>query len=150
MEVLKGPEKQLRILMAVYTGIYSAFGLALLVYPRGIIRLINWITDSVGVHPPLAFDRYPFWSMVSASLLFTLALICFLAFRDVENTQLVWIMIFAKYVSSLCLVLYLAFSGGHPPGFGLGAIVDAFLGTLALVFVVRAERERDASSATAS
>lgn len=145
---LKGPEKQLRILMAIYAFVYFTFGTVLLVYPRGMILLINRITDSLGIGPPLDIPRYPFWSTVCVSLLFTLALICYLAAREPGNRQLVWIMIFAKYVSSISLIGYLVLSRDHPPGFGIGAIVDGFLGTLALVFVLRAtpkatERRRD-------
>lgn len=144
IKAMEGPEKQLRVLMAVYAFIYLAFGLVLLVYPQGIMRLINWVTDSVGLHPPVEIPRQPFWSMVCVSLLLTLALICYLAYRDISNRQLVWIMIFAKYVSSLSLTGYMVLSREHPPGFGVGAVVDAFLGTLALVFVLRAQGRGDA------
>lgn len=131
-------ENQLRVLMGVYAVIYLVFGVALLVHPQGIIRILNRITDSLGLGSPLLTGPHPFWSIVSVSLLFTLALICFLAYRDISNRQLVWIMIFAKYVSAVCLVGYMALGEGHPPGFGLGAIVDATLGTVALVFALRA------------
>jgi TRAP-type uncharacterized transport system fused permease subunit len=143
MEAANGPEGQLRILMAAYSVLYLAFGLALLACPGGIISLINWITGSLGLHPPLDIGRHPFWAVVCVSLLLTLSLICYLAYRDIRNRQLVWIMIFAKYVSSFSLLGYLVFSSEHPPGFGLGALVDAFLGTLALVFLLRA-RDRAA------
>lgn len=134
-------EEQLRILMGIYSILYLAFGGVLLFYPRGIMRLMNWITNSLGLHPPLEIPGHPFWSMVCVSLLLTLSLVCYLAFRDIRNRQLVWIMIFAKYVSSLSLTGYLVFSRGHPPGFGIGALVDAVLGTVALVFVLRCKRE---------
>ncbi len=132
-------ENQLRILMAGYAVIYLAFGLVLLIYPDGIIKMINGITNWLGTGPPLDIPKYPFWAYVTVSLLFLVALICFLAFRDIRNgRQLVWLMIFAKYVSSASQLCYYAFSADHPPGFAIGALIDGFLGTVALVFLLRA------------
>ena len=132
-------ENQLRILMAVYAFMYLAFGLVLLINPDGILKLINRITDWFGVGPPLEIGAHPFWAYVTVSLLFLVALICYLAYRDIRHgRQLVWLMIFAKYVSSVSQLCYFAFSADHPPGFVIGALTDGFLGTVALVFLLRA------------
>lgn len=133
-------KKHLAILMAAYSLLYLAFGLVLLAYPRGIIKLINEITEWLGAGPPLDIPTYPFWAVVTVSLLLTLSLICYLAFRDVENTTLIWVMIFAKYVSSIGQIGYFAVLSDHPPGFVVGALTDCFLGTVALVFLIRAKR----------
>lgn len=135
---MKGPKNSLRMLMGVYAFVYLAFGLVLLITPGGVLRLINGITNLLGLSPALKIPPYPFWAMVSVSLLLTLALMCYLAFRDVEKIELVWLMIFAKYASAFCLAGYLLLGRDHPPGFGVGALVDASLGTVALVFLLRA------------
>lgn len=135
---LRKRENELRVLMAVYAVIYLVFGLFLLIYPEGIFRLINRITGLLGLGgPELTLPPDPFWAVISVSLLFTVSLISFLAYRDVKNRMLVWIMIFAKYVSCLCQLGYLAISADHPPGFLIGAVVDGFLGSLALIFLLR-------------
>ncbi|MBU4174393.1 MAG: hypothetical protein KJ686_05760 [Actinobacteria bacterium] len=132
-------DNQLRVLMAIYAVMYLAFGLVLLIYPDGILKLINRITDWFGAGPPLEIGAHPFWAYVTVSLLFLVAVICFLAFRDVRNgRQLIWLMIFAKYVSSVSQLGYFAFSADHPPGFVIGALTDWSLGTVALVFLLRA------------
>jgi len=125
--------------MAVYSVIYLMFGMILLICPEAILNLINLITDWLGADPRLGTGSHPFWAYVTVSLLFLLAVLCFLAFKDVTNQkQLIWLMIFAKYVSVLSQLCYYGFSADHPPGFVIGALTDFILGTVALVFLVRA------------
>lgn len=135
---MTGPERHLRRLMAVYAVLYLAFGLVLLIYPEGIFRAINRVTEWIGFGNLLDVPTYPFWSVITVSLLFLLALMCYLAYRDINNRLLVELMIFAKLVSSLCQFGYFALSADHPFGFVVGAVVDGFLGTLALVYLLRA------------
>lgn len=138
-ETITRRENQLRILMAVYALLYLVFGILLLVYPGGILRLINEITGLLGFETPLHIPAHPFWAMICVSLLLLLAVMCYMAYLDIrEKRLLVRLMIFAKYTSVACQLLYLVFSRDHPPGFALGAIVDGFLGTLALIFLLRA------------
>ncbi len=132
-------DNQLRVLMVVYAVMYLAFGLVLLIYPDAVIKLINGITNWLGTGPPLDLGAHTLWTCVTFSLLMLLAVMCFLAFRDVRNgRQLIWLMIFAKYTSSLAQLCYFAFSADHPPGFVIGALTDWFLGTVAMVFLLRA------------
>lgn len=133
-------KRRLRVLMAVYAVMYSLFGVVLIVYPDGVARLINSITDTLGLGPPLDYGAYPFWATVSVSLLFLVAALSYLGYREVDaNRRLIWLMVFAKYVSAVCQVGYFIFSADHPPGFVVGGLVDWFLGTVATVFLVKAE-----------
>ena len=134
---LSGRERALRNLIALYAVIYFAFGTALLVYPKGVVKLMNHLTGWLGLEPQIEIPSHPYWATVTVSLLLLLAVMCFMAAGDIRGKrQLVWLMVFAKYASSAAQIAYLALSRDHPPGFGLGALVDGFLGTLALVFLL--------------
>jgi len=123
--------------MAVYSFIYFMFGIALLARPARILELINEITEAAG-GSPLDIPADPFWSTISVSLLMLLALMCALAYWDIDtNSNLVWLMIFAKYVSASAQLAYFAFSAQNPLGFLIGAMVDGTLGTFAVIFAVR-------------
>ena len=140
MQALTREQKQIVILLRIWSWAFGLGGLYFLLFQNHLIGQINFISSKILKLPlpPLTESTEKFWLVLTLSMMATINALSYIAQRDIrKNMGYVVPLLISKFVSTLFFIIFF-FTHIHSLAYIAGALTDGSIFIITLIFYLRA------------